>query len=96
VKEKDAIFEIKAILKFPTQNLIDYESCYQFLSNILHSDGLRYKCGQLLPQTQPPHKYCTNVLPCFKCCNCASVYNIFTGTILSGIHYDCVKIVLML
>lgn len=84
------------MLKFPIQNLMDYNSCYNFLSTILHPQGLCCKCGEIKPEFQKPHKYRSNGLPCFKCRTCGSVYNIFTDTILSGIHYDCITIVLML
>ena len=84
------------MLLFPIQDLMEYEKCYSFLSRLLHPQALHCPCGELLPSDQKPHKYRVNGLPCFKCRSCAKVFNIFTGTILSGIHYNCVMIVLML
>lgn len=84
------------MLKFPIQDLMDYNSCYNFLSKILHPQGLACKCGIVKPKDQKPHKFRSNKLPCYKCQNCGKVYNIFSGTILSGIHYHCITIVLML
>lgn len=75
---------------------MNYESCYNFLEEILHPQGLHCPCGKLLPKDQRPHKYRTNNLPCFRCRTCKKVFNLFTNSILSGIHYDCITIVLML
>ena len=84
------------MLVFPIQSFMDYESCYNYLLKLLHPNGLHCPCGQALGAGQRPHKYRDNDLPCFKCRTCGKVFNIFTDTILSGIHYNCIIIVLML
>lgn len=84
------------MLKFPIQELMDYESCYRYLEKLFHPSGLSCLCGQNVAKDQRPHKYRVNKLPCFKCRNCGKVFNIFTNTIFQGIHYDCIVIVLML
>lgn len=84
------------MLVFPIQSFMDYESCYTYLSKLLHPEGLHCPCGKALPSTQKPHKFRDNDLPCFRCKDCKKVFNLFTNTILSGIHYDCIIIVLML
>lgn len=75
---------------------MDYDSCYNYLLLILHPKGLHCPCGQAVANNKKPHKYRGNGLPCFRCKECKKVFNIFTDTILSGIHYDCIKIVLIL
>ena len=94
--EKIRSLKKKAMLKFPIHELMDYKSCYKFLSNLLHPQGLHCSCSRAIEKDQKPHKYRKNRLPCYKCKSCGSVYNIFTSTILSGIHYDCITIILML
>ena len=84
------------MLVFPIQSFMNYDSCYNYLLTILHPKGLYCPCGQKVGNHQKPHKYRNNGLPCFRCKVCGKVFNIFTDTILSGIHYDCIKIVLML
>lgn len=84
------------MIVFPIESFMDYESCYNYLLKLLHPQGLHCPCGQLLAECQKPHKYRDNDLPCFKCKTCGSVFNIFTNTILSGIHYNCIIILLML
>lgn len=83
------------MVQFPLYSLMSYEECYNFLLKILHPRGLFCPKGHLKPLGQKPHKFRKNGLPCYRC-NCGKVYNIFTDTILQGIHYDCIKIVLML
>ena len=84
------------MLVFPIQSFMDYKSCYSYLLRLLHLQGLYCLCGKALPVTQKPHKFRDNNLPCFRCKDCKKVFNLFTGTILSGIHYDCLIIVVML
>jgi len=84
------------MIVFPIQSFMDYDSCYQYLLSILHPLGLSCPCGRKVESAQKPHKYRGNGLPCFRCKDCGKVFNIFTNTILLGIHYDCIKIVLIL
>jgi len=84
------------MLNFPIHNLMDFNSCYNFLCRLLHPDGLDCRCGFSVSSGQGIHKYRKNGLPCYKCQECGSVFNIFRNTVLSGIHYDCITIVLML
>lgn len=84
------------MIAFPIQGFMNYADCYGFLKELLHPTGLHCPCGKLLSSHKSPHKYRKNGLPCFRCDDCKKVFNLFTDTILSGIHYDCIIIVLML
>jgi transposase-like protein len=84
------------MVQFPIQALMSFEKCYKFLLGILHPLGLHCPDGHPLVERQKPHKFRKNGLPCYRCQACGKVFNIFTGTILKGIHYDCINIVLML
>lgn len=52
------------------------------------------KCphGHKLPSTQAPHDRNRAPLLKYKCRTCGAVFNLLTGTIWSGTHYDCVTI----
>ena len=78
------------------QTLMSFEGCYAFLLRILHPQGLHCPDGHPLAEGQKPHKFRKNGLPCHRCHTCRKVFNIFSGTILQGIRYDCIKVVLML
>jgi Transposase and inactivated derivatives len=84
------------MIVFPIQSFMDYESCYSYLQKLLHPEGLHCPCGHKVSPTQKAHKYRANGLPCYRCVDCKKVFNLFTDTILSGIHYNCILIVLML
>ena len=75
---------------------MDYESCYRLLEQVLHPHGLHCPEGHGLVEGQKPHKFRLNGLRCYRCKQCVKVFNIFTGTVLQGIRYDCIQIVLML
>ena len=84
------------MVQFPLYELMNYEGCYNFLMEILHPQGLHCPLGHPIFEGQKPHKFRKNGLPCHRCRSCGKVFNIFTDTILQGIHYDCIQIVLML
>lgn len=75
---------------------MDFDSCYSYLCELLHPTALHCSCGQKLSDGQKPHKSRKNGLPCYKCRKCQRIFNISSGTILSSIHYDYIKIVLMI
>lgn len=80
----------------PIQGLMDYQKCYEYLEALLHPNGLHCSQGHCLVEKQRPHKFRKNGLPCYKCYDCGQVYNLFTDSIFKGVHYDCIRIVLML
>lgn len=84
------------MIVFSIKKFMSIEICYNFLLDLLHPNGLHCPCGEELSCSQRPHKYRKNKLKCYKCRICGKVYNVFTDTIFSGIHYDCITIVLML
>lgn len=81
---------------FPIQSLMSYDSCYDTLSKVLHPDVFACPCGSALPVGQVPHKRNKTGLPSFRCKECKGIFNIYSKTVLEGIHYDCIKIILLL
>ena len=86
------------MLKFPIDDLLDEEQCYGFLVELLHPEGLRCPEGHELPDGQAPHKRPEGRAPVvsYRCHQCGAVFNVFTGTVLSGIRHDCSTIVMIL
>ena len=84
------------MVKFPIQSLMSFKECYNFLLGLLHPHGLHCPEGHPLVDGQKVHKFRKNGLPCHRCHTCSKVFNVFTGTILQGTHYNCITIVLML
>lgn len=83
-------------MRFPIQDLLNQEECYQYLLDVLHPEGLICPEGHPLPAEQAPHDREREPIVNYRCRHCGAVYNIFTNTILQGIHYDSCTIVLML
>lgn len=83
-------------MRFPIQDLLNQEECYQYLLDILHPNGLSCPEGHPLPADQAPHERQRAPIVKYRCRQCGAVYNLFSGTMLSGTHYDSCTLVLML
>ena len=83
-------------MRFPIQDLLNEEECYQYLLDVLHPKGLACPKGHPLPSDQAPHDRTREPIVNYRCRDCGAVYNLFTNTILQGTHYDSCTIVLML
>jgi transposase-like protein len=85
------------MLKFPIDDLLDEEQCYSFLLDLLHPEGLCCPQGHELPVGQAPHTGRERApVVSYRCRECGAVFNVFTGTVLSGIRHDCPTIVMIL
>ena len=84
------------MIKFPLTQLLDEQACYEWLLRILHPQGLQCPSGHRLPVGQAPHVRKRRPIVKYKCRECGKVFHIFTGTDLSGSHYTCSQIVMLL
>lgn len=84
------------MIRFPISDLLKPEECYEYLLRILHPNGLRCKNGHLLPSDQAPHTRSRAQLADYRCRVCGNVFNLLTGSVWQGTHYDCVTIVLVM
>lgn len=83
-------------MRFPITELLDENECYNFLLRTLHPEGLKCPAGHQLQPEQAPHDVNRAPLVDYKCRTCGRVYNVFTGTVWSGTHYDCVTVILVM
>lgn len=83
-------------MRFPITELLSEQECYDFLLHTLHSDGMKCPNGHLLPENQAPHDVSRAPIVDYRCRTCGCVYNLFTGTVWSGTHYNCATILLMM
>ncbi|MBI5929206.1 MAG: IS1 family transposase [Chloroflexi bacterium] len=84
------------MLVIDIQYLLDKNKCYEYLVGLFHPEGLKCpKCRCKLPEGQHPHKYSSEHLPSYRCRNCGCVFNIFSYTVLKGIRFGVVTIVMM-
>lgn len=84
------------MIRFPITELLDEQKCYDFLLRILHPDGLKCPAGHPLPENQAPHDRSRAPIVDYRYHICRRVYNLFTGTVWAGTHYDCATIVLVM
>ncbi len=85
------------MMRFPLTDLLDEQECYNYLLHTLHPDGLKCpSCGTPLPPDQTPHDRSRDPIFDYRCRICGAEFNLFTGTIWSGTHYDCKTIVLVM
>lgn len=84
------------MMRFPISDLLTEQECYDYLLRVLHPDGLTCPAGHLLPPDQAPHD-CSRAPRCdYRCRVCGAVFNLFTNTVWTGTHYDCVTVVLVM
>jgi len=80
----------------PSVEVLNEQSCYEFLLNVLHPEGLKCPDGHPLPPGQAPHDRHRDPVFDYKCRVCGRVFNLFTGTLWNGTRYSCRKTVLIL
>ena len=84
------------MIRFPLTDLLTQQECYDFLLDILHPQGLCCPYGHFLPTGQCPHMCDRAPILDYRCRECGTVFNVFTGTVWAGTHYSCAKIILIL
>jgi transposase-like protein len=84
------------MISFPIQELMDEQKCYDYLLKVLHPKGLRCPAGHPLRPGQKPHDRHRAPVVEYRCPECASVFNAFSGTVWSSSRYTCIQMVLIL
>lgn len=84
------------MITFPIQELMDEQKCYDYLLQVLHATGLRCPAGHPLRPGQKPHDRHRAPMLEYRCPECGSVFNAFSGTVWSGSRYTCIQMVLIL
>ena len=84
------------MIRFPIADLLNEQECYDYLMGVLHPEGLSCRNGHPLPADQAPHDRRRAPLDDYRCRVCGNVFNLLTGTVWAGTHYDCVTIVLVM
>jgi transposase len=88
--------EEETTIEFPIVDLLDEQECHDYLFRTLHPNGLVCpRCGHPLPPDQAPHDRSRDPIFDYLCRQCGRVFNLFTGTVWQGTHYDCRTIVLV-
>lgn len=84
------------MIRFPVTELLSEQGCYHLLLNILHPQGVCCPCGHPLPAMQCPHMRDRAPVLDYRCRECGAVFNLVTGTVWTGTHDPCAKVILIL
>jgi transposase-like protein len=84
------------MITFPIQELMDEQKCYEYLFKSLHPHGLKCPAGHALRSGQKPHDRHRAPVLDYRCPECGSVFNAFSGTVWSSSRYTCIQMVLIL
>jgi len=70
-------------MDFPLSDLMDEQSCYDFLINTLHPDGLACpRCHR--HDGLKVHRHDRAPILVYRCTHCRRIFNAFTDTVLHG------------
>jgi transposase len=83
------------VIAFSVHELLDKQKCYDFLSAILHPQGLSCPKCQCPVQDSKIHRRDRDPILCYICAN-GHFYNLFTKTVWQGTHHKCPVIVSIL
>ncbi len=84
------------MIRFSLNELLCSQRCYDFLLKVLHPNGLACPHGHPLPADQAPHDRHRAPIMDYRCRQCGTVFNLFTGTIWQKSRLACQMIVLIL
>ena len=81
------------MIKFPLAELPSLESCYDFLCEIIHPNGIHCPGGHNIDNATV-HRRKRYPLLDFRCKKCGKIFNIFTGTDLQGTKFNLQQILI--
>lgn len=83
------------MMDFPLEPLLDPQSCYDFLLDLLHPHGLGCPRGHPLADCYVHERHRAPILH-YRCKSCGRCFNLFTDTVLQATKYNAVQIVQLL
>lgn len=81
-------------MEYAIDNLLDEEKCYEHLVSLFHDGNLC--CSSCGSSNHHVHHRRRRPVFQFKCNDCDTYYNVFTGTVFQGTHWPCSKVVMIL
>ena len=84
-------------MDFPIQSLIDEEQAEAWVLNHFHPEGLYCpKCQASVSEARNFRKTETSGLQVYRCKDCQSIYNLYSGTVFAGSQFRPSQVVLLL
>ena len=84
-------------MEFPIQDLLGYEESVEWLLAHFHAEGLRCpECEQPVEKSREFRQTKRSELTVYRCRECESIYNLYTGTVFQGRHLPPPKVVMFM
>ena len=84
-------------MEFPIAELLDYESSLEWLLEHFHPKGLQCpSCQETVEHSRKFRRTQTSELVVQRCNNCATAYNLYTGTVFQGSQWTPMQAVLLM
>ena len=82
-------------MEFPIHDLLGYEESVEWLMGHFHPEGLRCpECHQPVEKAREFRQTKRSELTVYRCRQCESIYNLYTGTVFQGRHMSPPKVVM--
>jgi transposase-like protein len=84
-------------MEFPITDLLDHDSSVEWIIQHFHPSGFNcLKCHQPPEHARNFRQTRKSQLVVYRCLQCGTVYNLYSGTIFQQTHFSLMQIVLML
>jgi transposase-like protein len=84
-------------MEFPITELLDYENSVEWIFNHFHPKGLKCpKCQKGLEQSRKFRNTRTSELEVYRCKDCGTIYNLYTGTVFQYSQWTPRQVVLLM
>jgi len=84
-------------MEFPITDLLDYESCVSWISKYFHPRGFKCPgCGATISQAREFRRTQRSQLIVYRCRQCHTAYNLYSGTIFQQTHLTPMQVVLLM
>lgn len=84
-------------MEFPITDLLDHENSVVWIIQHFHPSGFKCpKCHQLPEQARVFRQTRKSQLAVYRCWQCDTTYNLYSGTIFQQTHFTPMQVVLML
>ena len=84
-------------MEFPIHDLLGYEESVEWLMTHFHPDGVSCpECQQPVENAREFRRTKRSELTVYRCRQCESIYNLYTGTVFQGRHLPPPKVVLLM
>jgi hypothetical protein len=84
-------------MEFPITELLDYESSVEWVLEHFHSKGWHCPvCQKPVAQSREFRRTQTSDLIVHRCCDCGTVYNLYSGTVFQGCYWTPMQVVMLM